>query len=204
MASSSRPHALVLRERDRRVDRSGIVRAQIFAFGVGPDSIFTIDASGVIARGLAKDVLAEGLCATQTPGTGARIVVNLDHSSPKTATVTDEGGGTATVTMPLGNEHRGAATSHRGRISSAAGSPIVDARPGKLPGKKDIDGEPDDGGADIGATCLRSLARNRHPHLRQPLPAPRKSRRVDSSQDPDKAPPVEQSAGRAGHVLLCL
>lgn len=127
-------------------------------FGVGPDSTFTIDASGVIARGLAKDVLAEGLSSTQTPGTGARVAVNLDHSSyAETAIVTDEGEGTATVTTAgSGTNIKAPPLLAADGFHQLAGSPTVDRGPEGSPEEKDIDGDPRTiGGApDIGADEL--------------------------------------------------
>ena len=127
--------------------------------GVGPDSIFTIDASGVIARGLAKDVLAEGLSSTQTPGTGAMVAVNLDHSNyASTATVTDEGGGTATVTTAgSGTNIEAPPLLAADGFHQLAGSPTVDRGPeASSEEEKDIDGDPRTiGGApDIGADEL--------------------------------------------------
>jgi hypothetical protein len=128
---------------------------QYSVFGVGPDSIFTIDASGVIVRGRAKDLLVEARSATLTPGTGAKVAVNFDHSSYATiATVIDEGGGTATVT-PADPGTAPALLAADG-FHQLAGSPTVDRGPEGLPGEQDIDGDPRTiGGApDIGADEL--------------------------------------------------
>jgi hypothetical protein len=57
------------------------------------------EGSGVIARGTAADVSAQGLSRAQTPGTGAHVRVELKHSDyATTETKTDAGGGTAFVT----------------------------------------------------------------------------------------------------------
>jgi hypothetical protein len=59
-------------------------------------------AKSVIAQGTAADIFAAGLSGPpHTPGTGANVRIELDHSDYETVgTFTDVGGGTASVTLP--------------------------------------------------------------------------------------------------------
>jgi len=138
------PSALSLRNVTAVSSGPGSFGLRYSVFGIGPDSTFTIGASGVIARGLAKDVLAEGLSATRAPETGAKLTLDFDHSSyAEVETVTDEGGGTATVTaVGSGTNTAAPPLLAADGFHQLAGSPTVDHGPESSPGEEDIDGDP--------------------------------------------------------------
>jgi hypothetical protein len=112
------------------------------AFG---NTTYTIDAESVIARGVSKDVEAGGLSLSpHTPGTGASIAVNLGHSSyATTETVTDAGGGSATVTAAgSGTNQVAPPLLASDGIHQLAGSPTVDQGATDLSsGTADVDGQ---------------------------------------------------------------
>ena len=152
-ATAFEPNALALRNVTAGSTGPESFGLQYSVRGVGPEPIFTIDASGVIARGLAKDVLVEGLSP------GAKVAVNFDHSSyAETATVIDGGGGSATVT-PAGS---GTNIKELPPLLAAdgfhqlAGSPTIDGGPESSLREEDIDGDPRAIGSapDIGADEL--------------------------------------------------
>ncbi len=104
-----------------------------------------VDAKGVIARGTERDVVAEGLAKKpDQAGTGGNVDIRLDHSNyATTRTVTDAGGGTATIsptgpgTTNIASAPRLAADGyHQLPNSPTVDSGITDA----LSGGFDIDG----------------------------------------------------------------
>jgi hypothetical protein len=114
-----------------------------------------VQAKGVIAKGAANDVAAEGLSNPPTPG-GADVRIDLDHSNYATiSTATDAGGGTAIVT-PAGSGTNIVAPAllTPDNLHQLAGSPTIDrGETDALSGATDIDGHPRTLGAapDIGA-----------------------------------------------------
>jgi hypothetical protein len=127
------------------------------AFG---NTTYTIDAESVIARGESKDVEAAGLSLSpHTPGTGASVVIDLDHSNYATVEAkTDAGGGSATVTAAGSGSNQVAPPQLASDgIHQLAGSPTVDqGATDTSSGTTDVDGQLRTIGleADIGADEL--------------------------------------------------
>jgi hypothetical protein len=146
------PRTLELRNVTARATGTG---SRGIEYRISGDLAFNVGASGVIASGKAADVSVAGFRETsQTPG--ARVTLDLDHSSYATVeTATDAGGGTATVT-PAGSGTNIDAPPLLAAdgFHQLPGSPTVDSgTPNPLNPATDIDGEPRVQGAapDIGA-----------------------------------------------------
>ena len=133
--------------------------------GAATPTSIKLEGSGVIAKGTATDVVAEALSLDpHTPGTGATVEIDLDHSDyATTSTVTDAGGGTATISPT------GAGTTNVDAAPLLAaddyhqlpGSPTVDAGPADdLGGVFDVDGQLRRSGSatDIGADEVESAS----------------------------------------------
>jgi hypothetical protein len=128
--------------------------------GPSPRASLSVDARSVIANGDASDVFAAGLSPSpHAPGTGAGVEIVLDHSAYATAgTLTDAGGGTASVTLPgtPGNVTEPPLLAADG-YHQLPGSPTIEAGASDaLTGAADLDGQLRTIGAgiDIGADEL--------------------------------------------------
>ena len=127
--------------------------------GSAVGSNFTVNASGVIARGTEEDVRAAAFAKSAIPGTGANLKVVFDHSDyVTTATETDGGEGTVRVTKAGSQTNIKAAPLFAADgFHELPGSPTVNAgATDELSGEADIDGQPRTIGsaADIGADEL--------------------------------------------------
>ncbi|MGB7685594.1 MAG: Ig-like domain-containing protein, partial [Solirubrobacterales bacterium] len=120
-------------------------------------SNLTVDAKSVLTRGGATDVVARGLSdPPNTPGTGGKVAINLDHSDyVNVATATDAGGGIATVTLAGSDTNIVAEPKLAAdQVHQLADSLTINAgATDEFSGPADIDGEQraGDGIADIGA-----------------------------------------------------
>jgi hypothetical protein len=126
-------------------------------FKVRGDVTYTATVRNTIARGEGdSDILAEALSnPPNTPGTGASVQVNVDHSSYATArTATDPGGGTAEVTAPGTPTNITAAPQLRvDAFLQLANSPTIDAGTAPPGATFDVQGQSRSiySGTDIGA-----------------------------------------------------
>jgi hypothetical protein len=111
----------------------------------GSRPIFAVNGIGVIARGAGTDVIARGLSLQPgTPGTGADVEVDLDHSDyATTVTQSDGGGGIVVVTAPNTEENvQARPLLAPDGFHEMRGSPTVDAGDTDLlSGEHDIDGQ---------------------------------------------------------------
>ncbi len=120
-------------------------------------SDLTVDAKSVLTRGVATDVVARGLSdPPNTPGTGGKVAIDLDHSDyVNVATATDAGGGIATVTPAgFGTNIVAEPKLAADQVHQLADSLTINAgATDEFTGGADIDGEQrvGDGIADIGA-----------------------------------------------------
>ena len=107
--------------------------------------IFAVNGVAVIARGTANDVVARGLSLVPgTPGTGADVEVDLDHSDyANVLTQNDGGGGIVVVTDPNTEDNVTAPPLLAADgFHELRGSPTVDAGDTDLlSGQHDIDGQ---------------------------------------------------------------
>jgi hypothetical protein len=122
----------------------------------------TIDATGLIAHGVAADVIAHSESpAPHTPGKGAEVNVVLDHSDYATVVTSTDGGGTATVTPAgSGTNITAPALLAADGFHQLPGSPTIDkGAVNALSGATDIDEEARifNASADIGADELQVI-----------------------------------------------
>ena len=150
LGSGVPPRTLELRNVTARATGAG---SRGIEYRVSGDLAFNIGASGVIASGRAADVSVAGFRETpETPG--ARVTLDLDHSSYATVATATDAGGAATVT-PAGSGTNIDAPPliAADGFHQLPGSPTVDSGTlNPLNPATDIDGEPRNQGAapDIG------------------------------------------------------
>ncbi|HEX6665396.1 MAG TPA: hypothetical protein VF081_02240 [Solirubrobacterales bacterium] len=114
-------------------------------FRIQGDANYTATVRNAVAKGQGdSDILAEALSnPPNTPGTGADIQVNVDHSSYATVrTATDPGNGTAQITAPGTPTNIVAAPQTRADgFTQLGSSPTVDAGTAPAGGTVDVQGQ---------------------------------------------------------------
>lgn len=148
---------VVIRNSTAIATGSGSVGVEFNYAATAAGLVANIDAKGLIARGVSKDVVAKG--KEDSSGKGAKTTVTLDHSSYATIGTEVSGtGGSASVTPPGTNANITAAPLLAGDLihqlpsSPTIGKGAVDAKSASF----DIDGDARTGGLapDIGADEL--------------------------------------------------
>lgn len=159
-------HPVALRNVTAVATGPGSVGLEFAYFGSEPGVIANVSGKSVIARGESKDVRARGMSLSGTPGTGAAVTVDLDHSAYETTDLESSGGGSAFITQAGSNENitaapllaadgyhqlEGSPTRDEGAVDGSSGSADID---GQL---RTLGAAPDIGADEIGAPTATAV-----------------------------------------------
>lgn len=149
VSSRGLPLTVQLRNVTAVATGAGSVGLRYTVLGAGTPPTFELDGSAVIARGVENDVVAESQSFTPaTPGSGANVKIQLDHSDYAKARATSEVGGTATIS-PTGpgttnitdvpllasdgyHERPGSPTIDKGAADSLSSAVDIDGAPRRI------------------------------------------------------------------------